>query len=269
MEEQRQIVSPTAAGKVCTAAKIRKTENSMLSPFFNQTDPLAQVSCRLGDASCATAHAATFKRTAASQPSHGGCSVLGLQRRYGNRFVQQVITLNAKAEGELDVSPQLEERIQQARSEGQALDSRVRGRMESAFGADFSAVQVHAGPTAQGLNRELNARAFTTGQDIFFARGEYNPGSSGGRELIAHELTHVVQQSGEELRPKLTVGSPGDIYEREADQAAREVIDLERQVAPSEEGPLGVRRSEADEGLRMQPVPEEEKEETTACTAER
>jgi Domain of unknown function (DUF4157) len=89
----------------------------------------------------------------------------------------------------------VESSIEGARSGGRALDKEVRASMEPAFGADFSGVRVHADAKADGLNRSLQARAFTTGQDVFFRSGEYNPGSSGGKELIAHELTHVVQQN--------------------------------------------------------------------------
>ncbi len=97
------------------------------------------------------------------------------------------------------------------------------------MGADFSGVRVHTGGQADTLNRNLSARAFTTGQDIFFKQGEYSPGSSGGRELLAHELTHVVQQNGDSVQTKLTVGAPGDRYEQEADSVARAVMQQEQQ----------------------------------------
>ncbi|MEH1916916.1 eCIS core domain-containing protein [Nostoc sp.] len=64
--------------------------------------------------------------------------------------------------------------------------------MEQAFGADFSGVKVHTNGQSDQLNRSIQARAFTTGQDVFFREREYNPGSQGGQEL----LTHVVQQNG-------------------------------------------------------------------------
>jgi hypothetical protein len=67
--------------------------------------------------------------------------------------------------------------------------------MERVFGADFSGVRVHTDAHSDSLNHSLHARAFTTGKDIFFKQGEYNPGSSTGQELIAHELAHVVQQN--------------------------------------------------------------------------
>ena len=98
--------------------------------------------------------------------------------------------------GKGTVNRDVEQNIQQARGSGQGLADNVRQPMEQAFGAGFSGVKVHTGGQADVLNRSLNSRAFATGQDIFFKQGEYNPGSRGGQELLAHELTHVVQQTG-------------------------------------------------------------------------
>ncbi|MCT7983115.1 DUF4157 domain-containing protein [Laspinema sp. A4] len=95
-----------------------------------------------------------------------------------------------------EASSNLESTIRQARSSGRAIGEPIRRQMEGAFGADFSNVRVHTNNTADTLNRSLSARAFTTGNNIFFKQGEYNPSSSSGKELLAHELTHVVQQSG-------------------------------------------------------------------------
>ncbi|MEQ8383629.1 MAG: DUF4157 domain-containing protein [Coleofasciculus sp. A1-SPW-01] len=100
------------------------------------------------------------------------------------------------------VDDSVEQSIQQAKGSGQGLSEKVREPMEQAFGADFSGVRVHNNSNADQLNRSLNARAFTTGPDIFFKQGEYNPGSRDGQELLAHELTHVVQQSGSQLKTK-------------------------------------------------------------------
>ena len=96
--------------------------------------------------------------------------------------------------GGLAVSPDVESSIQAARGGGAVLPASVRGAMEHAFGADFRQVRVHTGAESNALNRALQARAFTTGQDIFFRQGEYQPGSTAGQQLLAHELTHVVQQ---------------------------------------------------------------------------
>ncbi len=93
-----------------------------------------------------------------------------------------------------DVDATVEESIQKARGRGQGLSENVRVPMEDAFKADFADVRIHTGPEVDTFSRSMSARAFTTGQDIFFGEGE--PGSSEGREVLAHELTHVVQQSG-------------------------------------------------------------------------
>ncbi|MBW4673509.1 MAG: DUF4157 domain-containing protein [Desmonostoc geniculatum HA4340-LM1] len=93
-------------------------------------------------------------------------------------------------------SPDLEVSINQARGGGQSIADNIREPMEQAFGADFSGVKVHTDSQSDQLNQSIQARAFTTGQDVFFRQGEYNPGSRGGQELLAHELTHVVQQNG-------------------------------------------------------------------------
>ena len=100
------------------------------------------------------------------------------------------------------IDSHIEGSIEGARSGGRALDEGLRSSMEPAFGADFSGVRVHTDAKADSLNRSLQARAFTTGQDIFFRGGEYNPGSGGGKELVAHELTHVVQQNGPTVAKK-------------------------------------------------------------------
>ncbi len=89
----------------------------------------------------------------------------------------------------------METMINQARGGGQTLPDEVRGRMERAYGADFSGVRVHTGEVAERLNRTLHSRAFTIGPDLFIKPGEYRPGSSGGQRLIAHELAHVLQQN--------------------------------------------------------------------------
>jgi hypothetical protein len=92
------------------------------------------------------------------------------------------------------VSGEVETRINNAQGGGRPLADIVREPMEQAIGADFSGVRVHTDSEADTLNRQLGARAFTTGRDIFFGQGEYSPGSASGRKLLAHELTHVVQQ---------------------------------------------------------------------------
>ncbi len=82
------------------------------------------------------------------------------------------------------------------RSPGQPLDAATRGFMEPRFGQDFSGVRVHTGTSAEQSARDVNANAYTVGHDVVFDAGRFAPGALEGRRLIAHELTHVVQQSG-------------------------------------------------------------------------
>lgn len=97
-------------------------------------------------------------------------------------------------DGGMAATPDLETSIQQARGRGQPLAMSIREPMEQAFGADLSGVKVHTDTQADQLNQSIQAKAFTTGQDVFFRQGEYNLRSLRGQELLAHELTHVVQQ---------------------------------------------------------------------------
>jgi pimeloyl-ACP methyl ester carboxylesterase len=94
------------------------------------------------------------------------------------------------------VDTQTANAIQRAQSHGQPLIPTVRSQMEQNFGADFSKVRVHTDGQSDQLNRTLDAQAFTTGQDIFFQRNAYRPNSGSGKQLLAHELTHVAQQTG-------------------------------------------------------------------------
>ncbi|HEX7839500.1 MAG TPA: DUF4157 domain-containing protein [Kofleriaceae bacterium] len=94
------------------------------------------------------------------------------------------------------LGPATEAELEGARRGGQALPGPLRAGMEEAFGQDFAPVRVHTDAAADRLSRAFGARAFTTGHDLFFRGGEYDPASRGGQETIAHELTHVVQQRG-------------------------------------------------------------------------
>ncbi len=196
-----------------------------LHPF--PTDVVDRVACRAGDESCAAAHASLLSRATESVPGRAGHSLLHLQRNYGNRYVEKVLARAKDDAGGADVSPSVEREIQTERGAGHSLDTGVRRQMESSLGANFSGVRIHTDKQADSLNHALSARAFTTGQDIFFREGAYQPGSSIGRELIAHELTHVVQQDGDKVRRAMSVSQPGDPHEVEAERTARAVMQQE------------------------------------------
>ena len=105
--------------------------------------------------------------------------------------------LQGKFEGAgSEVSSGLETQIASLRGGGQSLPESARAFFEPRFGQDFSSVRVHTGAQAAHVARSVNARAFTLGRDIAFGAAQYSPETSSGRKLLAHELTHVVQQTG-------------------------------------------------------------------------
>jgi len=107
------------------------------------------------------------------------------------------------------------------RSGGEALPEAVRSHFEARFGHDFSRVKIHTDGVAAQSARSVGARAFTVGSDIVFNNNEFQPHSPAGRHLLAHELTHVVQQSAMPTRRgALRIGAPDSRFEREADQVA-------------------------------------------------
>jgi hypothetical protein len=114
----------------------------------------------------------------------------------------------------------VEAQIGRLRGSGASLHPGARARLEPLVGDSLADVRVHDGPAADALSRSVSARAFTTGRDVFFARGEYRPASAGGERLLAHELTHVAQQRGAPVSGPLTVTDPGDALERDADRTA-------------------------------------------------
>jgi hypothetical protein len=218
----------------------------------------------------------THKQEAQS-PGGEKAALTTFQQRVGNRAVQRLLAQRS-GDGPFDLDDSTAERINRERSSGQALDGDVQSKMGEATGQDFSDVKVHTGPESHALNEDLSAKAFTTGQDIFFREGAYDPASSGGQELLAHELTHVVQQRSGSVGGGgggMTVNAPGDTYEQQADSVAKTVTgpaaapSVQRQDAPEEEEvqAKALQRQEMPEeeevqakALQRQEMPEEEEE---------
>ena len=118
------------------------------------------------------------------------------------------------------------------RSSGQPLDQATRGFMEPRFGQDFSSVRLHTDTLAADSARSVNARAYTVGNHIVFGSDFYNTSSHDGRRLIAHELTHTIQQRGVlSAAPQahdIHIGEPGNQLEREATAVAERVAQGEK-----------------------------------------
>jgi hypothetical protein len=259
---------------------VRKTEKEKLpAPMTNHQAGMNGP--KMGLHHSVSTAAVTLNKSAEFGSAVTKSSLLNLQKQQGNYYVQRVVGLSMQAEAEADPAPpNVQQAIESSRGGGQPLDSGVRVQMNSAFNADFGGVRVHADSQADSLNRALNARAFTTGKDVFFRQGEYNPGSSGGKQLLAHELTHVVQQNPDTvqrqdkddistsscacggagkvsraIQTKLTVGRPGDIYEHEADRVAQAFPAWEQRGSQTQDSAANVRR--------VMPEEEKKKEELT------
>ncbi len=194
-----------------------------------------------------------------------------LQQQVGNQAVQRLVRRKG-GDGGFKLDEETTAAINRERGGGQALDSNVQQEIGGALGADFSGVRVHTSSESDELNRALGARAFTTGQDVFFREGEYSPESSSGKELITHELSHVVQQGSGQVRGDgsgdMAVGAPGDQFEHEADAAAKSVAegagaeaaagDTAQRQPLEEEEEMAQARSDDGADLQRQELPEEE-----------
>lgn len=101
---------------------------------------------------------------------------------------------------EVQAPVQVENQIITTKGSGSRLDNRAKDYMEERFGVDFSDVRIHTNSQAVQMSEDLNAKAFTVGNDIYFNQGQFNPNSSSGKHLLAHELTHTIQQSGSQVQ---------------------------------------------------------------------
>lgn len=194
--------------------------------------------------------------------------LLGLQQQVGNQAVQRLVSQHRNA-GAFEVDDETQARIQRESGGGQTLDPMTRASMSRSIGYDFSGVRVHTSAAADELSHDLKARAFTIGHDIFFRAGEYDPSSLQGRELIAHELAHVVQQSTGSIgtADRMTVNAPGDVNEQAADAIAQSTVSnraahdssrarasVQREARPEEEEIL---QTKAEQGAWIQRQEEE------------
>ena len=103
----------------------------------------------------------------------------------------------------------LKQRLSASTGQGKPMEPGLEARMSESFGVDFSGVRIHTGRSSRQMNNELHSRAFTHGMNIHFNAGEYQPDNSSGQRLMAHELTHVVQQNGGLARKPVTQKSQG------------------------------------------------------------
>ena len=126
---------------------------------------------------------------------------------------------------------------------GDSLDPGTRSTMESAFGRSFGDVRVHTGEAATRSAESVGAHAYTVGSDVVFRSGHYDPGTPTGQRTLAHELSHVVQQSqgpvdGSDAPGGIRLSDPSDRFEQAADQNADRVMSsVQRQDMDDEDEP--------------------------------
>lgn len=104
--------------------------------------------------------------------------------------------VQAKLKESNAVNEGVESNLNSLKGGGNSMDKNTKQEMESGFGADFSNVNIHTDSKAVQMSEELGAQAFTHGDDVYFNKGKYNPNSREGKHLLAHELTHTIQQTG-------------------------------------------------------------------------
>jgi hypothetical protein len=198
-------------------------------------------------------------------PTSQARAARALQRSHGNQFTAAILqrkcacaactdcdrkhegdsTIQRQAAGSAHAPAGIPESVttaMAAASGGQPLPTVLREQMESRFGRSFESVRVFTDLRAADATRSAQARAFTSGDRIYFANGEYQPQSEPGRELIAHELTHVVQQRSGRVA-LVEIGSPDDALEHEASAAATAVIRNDRPNIATPDTAHALRRS--------------------------
>lgn len=144
-------------------------------------------------------------------------AILGLGQTYGNRYVRSLIGDRGK------VDKQTQGRIEAQRGSGRPLDEGLRMEMEQSYNRGLGEVRIHTGNEAARLANELDAGAFTTGKDIFFADNAYQPGTEQGMKMLRHELAHVAQPVEDLATLPSVLTQPGD--EAEIDAVAAENSD--------------------------------------------
>lgn len=167
----------TSSSSITPAIQAKLTVGATDDPYEHEADAIAD-------------RVVNSLEAAGPTPLHH--SLPPLQRQFDNE--EKGGLLQTKGGTESEVPAGLSEGIEQSQGAGLPLPPATQGSMEAAFGVDFSTVRVHTDSISHEMNQQVNARAFTHGYDIYFNAGEYHPEVPSGKHLLAHELTHVLQQ---------------------------------------------------------------------------
>ena len=161
---------------------------------------------------------------AAADPSAAAAAGTGTQPGAGPTALQKKSATGTLDQADPATEVSKPEKVLNQLGEGAPLDSSTATRMGEAFGTSFADVRIHADAQGGALAKEHNAHAFAVGQHVAFAPGKYEPGSIEGDALLAHELTHVMQQRGAAPSADKDVSTPGDTHERDADAGATAAV---------------------------------------------
>ncbi len=154
------------------------------------------------------------------------------------------------AGGQPNLSPNVAAEIQSSVPFGAPLPADTRRLMEPRFAADFGNVRIHTGEKAARLNQELGAQAFTVGNSIFFSKGAFQPGNRAGQELIAHELTHTLQQGAALQRRTMEIAGKRLYLTRSG-----KLIELPHDLSEADAARLEAEGSAAERKLGQGPAP--------------
>jgi Domain of unknown function (DUF4157) len=196
--------------------------------------------------------------------------ILGLQRTAGNASVSRLLTEDDERSPVKDLL---------ASSAGQPLDRSTQALMQSRLGQDFGDVRVHSDGRATESAKAVNAHAYTVGTDVVFQSDKYAPETESGKKMLAHELTHVVQQKagpvdGTSAGGGISISHPSDPFEQAAERNAEQAMSGSA-VAPQSAVPSqasSLQREGDDEELQMSAIQREaagEEEEVQASAIQR
>jgi len=209
-------IHPPSAGAIQTKLTINKLGDS----YEQEADRLAEQVMRTPESQLQRAC-----------PCGGGCPKCQSEQPGREHKSLQTNRVQASNTGQVAAPPIVHDVL---RSPGQPLDPATRAFMEPRFGYDFSRVRVHFGAAAARSARDVNAHAYTAGRDIVFGAGRFAPDTKEGQHLIAHELTHVVQQSGAHREPNparsnVVQRQPTQYYEKSESDVAESIIEALQQ----------------------------------------
>jgi len=165
------------------------------------------------------------RRVQQQEKPSGGEGALARSATEGlsNKGLQSILpglSIQLKGTGGAVLDDTIASAIHNKRGNGEPLDAHAAGSIGKSMGQDFSDVTIHRDGESDTLNKQVSAEAFTTGKDIFFREGKYDPVSNEGQKLLAHELTHVVQQRNAPPASELRVSDPNEASEQQAKSVA-------------------------------------------------